>query len=288
MGTIRNPIEWSAEQIGAASEHLGSVGKAVRGNVHPTPEIRTIEIGDLKAALRKGAEDFGACRTDAVFICLLYPLIGVVLVWMAFDFALLPLIFPMMAGFVLLGPVAAIGLYEMSRRRGAGEEPGWASAFGLVASPSFGAILTLGIGLLAVFVIWLGVAITIYNETLGPEPPSSVGAFVSAVMLSAPGWVMIIVGCGVGFLFAALVLASSVVSFPMLVDRPVGVRIAVETSLRVTAKNPRVIALWGLIVAGGLVIGTLPLFLGLIFVMPILGHATWHLYRAAVRFEAAD
>ena len=96
------------------------------------------------------------------------------------------------------------------------------------------------------------------------------------------GWTMIIVGIGVGFLFALLVLAVSVVSFPLLLDRNVGIGTAVTTSIRVVATNPAVMALWGLIVAAGLVVGSLPLFVGLVVILPVLGHATWHLYRKVV------
>jgi uncharacterized membrane protein len=94
---------------------------------------------------------------------------------------------------------------------------------------------------------------------------------------------MIVGGVGVGFLFALLVLAISVVSFPLLLDRDVGLYGAVSTSIRAVATNPSPMALWGLIVAGGLAIGMLPAFLGLIVVLPVLGHATWHLYRKVVR-----
>ena len=93
---------------------------------------------------------------------------------------------------------------------------------------------------------------------------------------------MIVVGIGVGFLFALLVLAISVVSFPLLLDRNAGIGTAVSTSMRAVAASPGTMALWGLIVAAGLVIGSVPLFLGLVVILPVLGHATWHLYRRVV------
>jgi uncharacterized membrane protein len=123
---------------------------------------------------------------------------------------------------------------------------------------------------------------------MGPEHPATIGAFVRDVFTTAGGWSMILVGCGVGFLFAALVLATSVVSFPLLLDRDVGLPTAVITSMRVTAANPGPVAAWGLVVAGGLVLGSIPFFLGLIVVMPILGHATWHLYRRTVVSEPVE
>jgi uncharacterized membrane protein len=286
--TIGNPLSWSAKEIAAVGRHVGSVtghlGHGDAGDVE-IPRIRHLSVRDLREVLRKGVEDFAACRTDVAFLAVLYPVIGVLLAWMAFNRNLLPLLFPVMAGFALVGPVAAVGLYEMSRRRENGEEPGWADAFAVAKSPSFGAILLLGLMLFAVFIVWMLTAHGIYYATLGPELPTSIGGFLRDTFTTGAGWVMIIAGCGAGALFAALVLATSVVSFPLLLDRDVGLPVAVITSMRVAAANPVPIAVWGVIVAGGLVLGSIPFFVGLIVVMPVLGHATWHLYRRTVVAE---
>jgi uncharacterized membrane protein len=170
----------------------------------------------------------------------------------------------------------------MSRRREQGVEVTWADAFGVVRAPAFGAIVVLGLLLLAILLLWLGAAYAIYLVTLGPEPPASIGSFVREVFTTRAGWMLIVVGVGVGFLFALLVLTISVVSFPMLLDRDVGLSTAVATSVRTVFTNPGPMAVWGLIVAGGLVIGSIPLLIGLIIIMPVLGHATWHLYRKVV------
>jgi uncharacterized membrane protein len=217
-----------------------------------------------------------------MFLCLIYPIIGIALVWLTFGYELLPLVFPLAFGFALVGPVAAVGLYEISRRREQGVPTSWADAFGAMRSPGFGAILVLGLVLLTIFLLWLFTANWIYQITLGPEPPLSIGRFIGDVFTTKGGWRMITVGLGVGVLFAFLVLAISVVSFPLLLDRDVGLDIAVWTSIRAVAANPGPMLLWSLIVAGGLLIGSIPAFLGLIFVLPVLGHATWHLYRRMV------
>jgi uncharacterized membrane protein len=286
--TIGNPLSWAAQEIGTVGRHLGTVtghlGHGDAGEVE-MPRIRHLAVRDLREVLRKGVEDFGACRTDVAFLCVFYPIIGILLAWIAFDRNLLPLLFPVMSGFALIGPVAAVGLYEMSRQRELGAEPSWGHAFSVVKSPAFGAILALGLMLGGVFVVWVLTAHGIYYATLGPEDPTSIGAFLRDTFGTAAGWAMIIVGCGVGALFAALVLATSVVSFPLMLDRDVGLPVAVITSMRVAAANPVPIAVWGLIVAGGLLVGSIPLFLGLIVVLPILGHATWHLYRRTVVAE---
>ena len=281
---IRNPVEWTADQLWLASLTVGSLGHSVRGSRDVAlPAVRRIRTSDLRAALIRGLADFEAYRSDVIFICLIYPLVGILLAWLSFGYHFLPLLFPLASGFALLGPVAAVGLYEMSRRREQGHRIGWIDAFGVVRSPGFGAILVLGLVLLAIFVLWMLAAAVIYQLTLGPEPPLSITAFARDVFTTSAGWTMIVVGVGVGFLFALLVLAISVVSFPLLLDRDVGLYGAVSTSIRAVAANPGPMAVWGLIVAGGLVIGMIPAFLGLIIVMPVLGHATWHLYRKVVR-----
>jgi uncharacterized membrane protein len=286
MDTIRNPIEWGRDQLKHAAFALGTTARAIGGTREARdtapPVVRRIEVADLKDVLRRGLSDFGAYRTDVIFLCLIYPVVGLVLARAAFGEDMLPLLFPLASGFALIGPVAAVGLYEMSRRREQGDDITWADAFGVVGSPSFGAIVLLGLILGVLFVAWIVVAHVIYNMTLGPQPPASIEAFVRDVLTTAAGWTMIVVGVGVGFLFAVAVLAISVVSFPLLLDRGVSLGTAISTSVRAVIRNPLPMAAWGLIVAGGLVLGSIPLFVGLIVVMPVLGHATWHLYRKVV------
>ena len=278
---IRNPVEWSVDQLRAAGHAIEGVGRA-RYAAEASPRLRRIRAADLVDCLRRGLDDFAAARTDVVFLALIYPVAGLVLARLAFGYDMLPLVFPLVSGFALIGPLAAVGLYEMSRRREQGGEISWADAFAVTRRPSFPAILGLGLVLLAVFLLWLGAAMAIYDRTLGPEPPASLGSFLHDVLATGPGWALIGIGIAVGFLFAVLSLAIGVVSFPLLVDRNVGFDTAVATSVRAVAANPAVMALWGLIVAGLLVLGSAPLLLGLIIVMPVLGHATWHLYRKLV------
>jgi uncharacterized membrane protein len=286
---IRNPAEWGVDQLKNANQAVERAGHSLRRPAEtryaPLPAVRRIDLADLSDVLARGLSDFAAYRTDVIFLCIIYPVVGLVLASFAFGYGMLPLLFPLASGFALIGPVAAVGLYEMSRRREQGVDITWADAFGVVRAPAFGAILVLGLLLLAIFLLWLAAAYAIYYVTLGPEPPASVGAFVRDVFTTGAGWTMILVGAGVGFLFAVLVLMISVVSFPMLLDRDVGLYTAVATSVHAVVANPVPMAVWGLIVAGGLVIGSLPVFLGLILVMPVLGHATWHLYRKLVPRE---
>jgi uncharacterized membrane protein len=246
------------------------------------PAVRTIGLADLKDALAKGIDDFLAMPSHALFLCVIYPVCGLVLARLAFGYDVLPMLFPMIAGFALVGPFAAVGLYELSRRREQGLDVSWRRAIEVYRSSSFGAIVALGLMLMAIFLVWLAVAQAIYVANFGYAPAASMPDFLHQILTTPAGWSLIIVGNGVGFLFAVLVLAISVVSFPLLLDRDVGVAVAVLTSIRAVLANPAMMALWGLIVAALLAIGSLPLFFGLTVVLPVLGHATWHLYRKVV------
>jgi len=245
-------------------------------------EVRTVTLADLKDALVKGIDDFSAMPSHAVFLCLIYPIAGLVLGRLAIGYDVLPLLFPLTAGFALVGPFAAIGLYEMSRRREQGLDISWRHILDVRHRPTFGAIVILGLLLMAIFLIWIAVAQAIYVATFGYLPAASIPDFLAQVLTTPAGWTLIVVGNGIGFLFAVTVLTISVVSFPLLIDRDVGAAGAIVTSVRVVLANPVIMAVWGLIVAALLVVGSIPLLFGLAVVMPVLGHATWHLYRKAV------
>jgi uncharacterized membrane protein len=247
--------------------------------------IRRIGVADLKDALRKGFDDFLAMPTHAMFLCIVYPLAGLLLARLAFGYSVLPLLYPIAAGFALVGPFAALPLYEMSRRREMGLPVSVANAFDVLESSSIGAIAALGLLFLAVFGIWVMVANAIYIASFGYAPPASIGTFVHDVLATRAGWTMIVVGNIAGFCFAVVALTVGVVSFPLLLDRDVGAAVALLTSIRAVAENPLIMALWGFIVAALLLLGSVPFFLGLTVVMPVLGHATWHLYRKVVDSE---
>ena len=262
------------------------------GNVSPVdqtaqdnaagPIIRTIGLSDLHDALRLGWEDFKAVPSHAIILCVIYPVLGLMLARSVLGRSVLPLLFPLAAGFALVGPFAALGLYELSRRRENGEPATAWDAMEVVRSPSFGGILALGTLLLALFVTWVATAQAIYVAAFGYEAAAGIPDFASRVLTTSQGWWLIVVGCGVGFLFAVVALCVSVVSFPLMLDRHAGAGDAMVTSLRAVAKNPIPMAAWGLIVALLLAVGSLPLFLGLPVVIPLLGHATWHLYRKVI------
>lgn len=283
---IRNPFEMAIEQLGQAVSEAGRPARRPAAAIdQSTPVVRKITPRDLADALREGAGDLGVVREDVVFAALIYPIAGLVLAQLFLNHDLLPLIFPLASGFALLGPVAAIGVYEISRRHERGAPVTWADALGVLRSPALGAIFGLGLILLAIFLVWMAAAYGVYFVTLGPAPPASLSGFARGVLTTPAGWEMIAVGIGVGFLFAVAALTISVVSFPLLLDHGGGVGRAIATSARAVAANPLPMALWGLIVAGALALGSAPALFGLILVMPWLGHATWRLYRKVIAWS---
>jgi uncharacterized membrane protein len=246
------------------------------------PRVRAIKPRDLVDVLRQGFADFWAMPTHVIFLSLIYPIAGLVIGGAAFGYNLLWLFYPMAAGFALIGPFAAIGIYELSRRREQGLDSDWSHVFDLLQAQSFRAILALGLVLLAIFGIWIAVAQSIYTAYFGYLVPESIDAFLRQVLTTEAGHRMIVVGNVVGCLFALLAFVISVVAFPLLIDRDVSAFAAAMTSVKAVARNPLTMALWGLIVAVALLIGSLPFFVGLAVVLPVLGHATWHLYRKVV------
>lgn len=252
------------------------------GETIALPVVHRIGPADLREALARGFDDFWAMPSHVVFVSLAYPIIGVVLAGFSFGYNVLPLLYPLASGFALIGPLAAVGLYELSRRREFGLPTDWKHAFEVLRSPAIGSIAVLGVVLLVLFLAWLMSAQALYQSLYGWHPPASLTGFLGEVLTTSRGWTLILIGNVIGFGFAVVALAISVVSFPLLLDRGGGVAMAVQTSVRAVAANPVTMALWGLIVAGLLVIGCVPAFVGLAIVMPVLGHATWHLYRRVV------
>ncbi len=167
------------------------------------PIIRKIAFADLKDAVAKGIDDFWAMPTHVIFLAIIYPLVGLFLARMTFGHGLMPFLFPLAAGFALIGPFAAIGLYEMSRQREQGVDVNLKHVLGVLRCPSLDCIAALGAILMIVFLIWLAAAQLLYQSLFGYGSPESIGQFLSDILTTSAGWTLIIVGNGIGFLFAA-------------------------------------------------------------------------------------
>ena len=246
------------------------------------PAVRSISVADLRDAIKKGFEDFNAVPTHVALLGIIYAVLGLILFRLAFGYDVLHLVYPLLIGFALLGPFAAIIFYQLSRRREQGLDVSVAHLLEVFRSPSIGAIFRLGLVLMLIFLAWMAAAQIMYVQIMGGQIPASFTAFLSDVLTTPAGHQLILVGNIVGLVFALLVLVVSVVSFPMLVDRDIGAATAARTSVRAVFASPLAMAVWGLIVLAALVLGALPLFFGLAVIIPVLGHATWHLYRKTV------
>jgi uncharacterized membrane protein len=248
--------------------------------------VRRITAQDLTESLRQGWGDFMAMRGDLICLGLLYPLIGVAAAVFTLNGPLLPFFFPIVAGVGLLGPVAAVGFYELARRREAGLTSNWSHFLDVRKRPAADDIGVVAGLLVVIFGLWLLAAGALYVALWGWTAPGSIPGFVSDVLTTPRGWALILIGLGVGAVFAWLVLALSVASLPMLVDCDVSASEAVSASWRAANANRGVMIRWGLTVAALLVVGSIPLFLGLAIVLPWLGYSTWHLYTRLIDRDA--
>jgi uncharacterized membrane protein len=213
------------------------------------PIVHAIGPGDLRDALAKGLADFEAMPTHLVFLCLIYPIVMLIAARVSAGYEVLPLVFPMLAGYALVGPVVATSMYELSRRREQGLDTARRHAFDVLQFPSIWAIGRLSVLLMTIYLAWLGTAWAIYDLIFGSAVPESIVEFALQVFTTPSGWTLIFVGCAAGFIFATVTFALSVVSFPMLVDRDVGVTTALQTSVRAVLASPITMGMWAFIVA---------------------------------------
>jgi uncharacterized membrane protein len=244
--------------------------------------VRKIRVRDLWTSLKEGYEDFNAKPTFGIFLTGIYPLSAFFLTLFVVGEHLRHLAFAMVAGLTLLGPVILVGLFAMSRRREDGLDLNWRAAFDFVHSYSFAPIAALSVVMMLLYAGWLFLAQFMYVGLFGAGPPASFAAFLNELTTTRHGGALIFYGVGVGAMFAFTALAISVFAFPLLLDKPTTSVTAVSISIRAVVTNFSVMLLWGVIVVALLLVGASLFVMGLAAVLPILGHATWHLYRKVV------
>ena len=250
----------------------------------PRPPLVASDLAwrDLAAALAAGWRDFLAMPRFGLFFGGVYVLAGLAIGWVTVTGGELTWLIPAIAGFPLIAPFIAVGLYEASRRRAAGEPLGWRAVLGALKGHGDDQILSMGVIVFVAFSFWMIVAHAIFAIFMAESGMSAGGGDALGAFVSPAGIAMLAVGSAVGAVMAFAFYAMTVISLPMLVDRKVDFLTAIFASLKVVRGNFAVMLGWAAIIAALLFAAMLPGFLGLLVALPVLGHATWHLYARAV------
>src|SRR6516225_1183643 len=252
---------------------------SISGKVDPV--VRRIGPSGIAEALVRGLRDFQTAPLYGLAIGGFYAAGGIVILLCLTGFGMVYLAYPLAAGFALLGPFVAIGLYEVSRRREAGQEPSLRGIWSTVRSR--GEIGWMGFVTLFVFVIWMYQVRLWIALLLGLNASfSSLREFVTVVLTTSEGLLFLAIGNAIGAALSLILFSLTVVSFPLLLDREVDFVTAMITSVRAVATSPVPMIGWAAIIVVLLVVSALPYFLGLLLTLPVLGHSTWHLYRRIV------
>lgn len=248
----------------------------------PEPVVRAITHDDVRAALSEGLSDFRAAPAYGLFFGAVYAAGGILLVLLTVYSGMGYLAYPLAAGFALIGPFVAVGLYEVSRRRDAGEPLGWRPILGVVFSQSRRELGWMAFVTLFIMIIWLYQVRLLLAIFLGFQSFASLGEFLTVVFTTPEGLMFLFVGNIVGAVLSAALFSLTVVSFPLLLDRDVDFITAMITSVKAVIAAPVPMLGWAAFIVASLVVATVPFFLGLLIVLPALGHATWRLYKRAV------
>lgn len=251
-----------------------------QANIGPVSIAGDLTENDLRAALRAGWSDFRANPGFGLFFAAFYVAGGMFLFFGLFMRGEAAWFIPIAAGFPLFAPFAAVGLYEVSRRREAGEKMETGAILGALRGRGDEQLLVMGVVVLLVFGFWIILARGIFAIFMAQ---SGIGGGTLSMLATGPGITMLLMGSIVGAVVALALFAITVVSLPMLMDRDVDFMTAIIASIETVRLNPQVMLKWAAVIAAGLFLAMIPLFVGLFIALPVLGHATWHIYRRAVR-----
>jgi len=253
--------------------------KSGQARVAPVTVAKNLTLADLRAALAAGWQDYKAWPAFGLFFGAIYVVAGLLLYFVLFQRSHYGWLGPAAAGFPLLAPFAAVGLYEVSRRREAGLPMKWSAVLGALRGHGDEQIISIGVIVFVAFAFWLMIAHGIFAVFMAGAESSGAGL---AIFLTGTGLAMLLFGSVVGALMALAFYAITVISLPLLVDREVDFITAIIVSLATVRSNTVIMLAWAVFIAAALFLAMLPLFLGLLVVLPVLGHATWHLYRRVV------
>jgi uncharacterized membrane protein len=256
----------------------GELGRAATA----LPEIRTISVADLSASLLEGAADFARAPAIGLAIGAVFAVTGIAVSLALTVWQMSWMIYPFAIGFPLIGPFAAVGLYEVSRRLESGRAPGWRAVLDVVWAQRRREVSWMALTMLFVFWIWMYQVRLLIALVLGRMSFATLDKFVTVVLTTPQGWLFLAIGHVVGAALSLVLFSVTVIAIPMLLDREVDFITAMITSVRSVLASPIVMLGWGITVTVAVLAACVPFFLGLLIVLPVLGHATWHLYRRAV------
>lgn len=245
----------------------------------PIPEIAPVTTADLGAALRSGWQDFRTAPLFGLAFSAVYVAGGLVIYAIFVASGQSWWFIPVAVGFPLLAPFAATGLYEVSRRIEQGTPLRWGAVAGCILAQKDRQVPSMAMVILLAFMFWVFVAHTIFALFFGLRP---ITGSTWEMLSSATGLQMLLLGGVIGGLMAAALFALTVISLPLLLDKEVDFITAMITSVGVVTRSPAAMALWAALIAVVLFVAMLPWFLGLFVALPVLGHASWHLYRRAL------
>ena len=229
----------------------------------------------------QGIRDFRAAPQYGLFFGAFYAVAGWLMIGLAYYLEFPYLVYPLGTGFALFAPFAATGLYDVSRRLEQGEPLNWNAVLGSIKAVSGRELAWMAVVTVFTVIIWLDIAAFLFFAFMGFGGGMS-DNLINEILTTSRGWVFLAIGNIVGAILAALVFSYSAVSFPMLYDRNVDFVTAMVTSVKAVLKNPWPMAIWAIIIAVHLALSLVSLFAGLVIVLPILGHTTWHIYRKVV------
>jgi uncharacterized membrane protein len=246
------------------------------------PVVLRIGASDIAEALAKGLRDFQAAPFYGLLFGALFAAGGIAVVLAATALGMSYLAYPLAAGFALIGPFVAAGLYEVSRRREAGASlPSAREIWATIRSR--GELGWMAFVTLFVFLIWMYQVRFLMAVFLGLNASfATLQQFIAVVLTTSHGLLFLLIGNIVGAVLALIMFSLTVVSFPLLLDRDVDFVTAMITSVRAVVTNPVPMIGWAAVVVVLLILSALPLFLGLLVTLPVLGHTTWHLYRRVI------
>jgi uncharacterized membrane protein len=256
--------------------------RAKPGSVPKPPVVQAVTWGDVRAALEKGVRDFQRAPAFGLFFGSFYAIGGIIVSWLMFYLNMVYMVIPLVIGFMLIGPFVAVGLYEVSRCLEQGRPLTWKGVLTVMFKQREREFVWLCFVTLFVFWVWIYQVRLLLALFFGMKTFTTLAGFVDMLFSTANGISFVIVGSLVGTVLALVLFSITVVSFPLLLDRDVDVVTAMITSVKSVTTSQVPMILWALTIGLSIAVAAIPAFLGFLFVLPILGHATWHLYRRIV------